>query len=67
MLTEELFDDQIYFSISDSDKNLSEQLTDASQSIPDSSLVNAVPPINTSTLHISTEFVTECLCGSTRK
>ena len=58
MLTEEPVDDQIYFSISDTDKNSSEQLTD------DSSQINAVPPINTSILDISTEFVTENLCGS---
>ena len=54
MLTEELVDDQIYVSISDSDKNSSEQLTDDSKGIPDSSQVNAVPPVNTSILHILT-------------
>ena len=58
MLTEEPVDDQIYFSISDTDKNSPEQLTD------DSSQINAVPPINTSILDISTEFVTENLCCS---
>ena len=61
VLTEEPVDDQIYFSISDTDKNSSEQLTD------DSSQINAVPPINTSILDISTEFVTENLCGSKSK
>ena len=45
-------------------KNSSEQLTDDSQGIPDSSQINAVPPINTSILDISTEFVTENVCGS---
>ena len=60
-------DDQIYFSISDSDKNSSEQLTDDSQGKLDSRQVNALPPINTSILHISTEFVTENLCGSISK
>ena len=64
MLTEEPVDDQIYFSISDRDKNSSEQLTDDSQGIPDSSQINAVPPINISILNISTEFVPENLCGS---
>ena len=64
VLTEESVDDQIYFSISDTDKNSSEQLRDDSQGIPDSSQINAVPPINTSILDISTEFVTENLCGS---
>ena len=61
VLTEEPVDDQIYFSISDTDKNSSEQLTD------DSSQINAVPPINTSILDISTEFVTENLCDSKSK
>ena len=56
-----------YFSISDRGKNLSKQLTDDSQVIPDSSQINAVPPINTSILDISTEFVTENFCGSKRK
>ena len=46
--TEEPVDDQIYFRISDRDKNSSEQLRDDSQGISDSSQVNAVPPINTS-------------------
>ena len=63
MLTEEPVDDQIYFSISDRDKNSSEQLTDDSQGIPDSIQINAVPPINTSILEISIEFVTENLCS----
>ena len=67
VLTEESLDDQIYFSISDTDKNSSEQLRDDSQGIPDSSQINAVPPINTSILDISTEFVTENLCGSKSK
>ena len=67
MLTEEPEDDQIYFSISDSDKNSSEQLTNDSQGIRDSSSINTVPPINTSILDISTEFVTENLCGSISK
>ena len=48
MLTEEPEDDQIYFSISDSDKNSSEQLTNDSGGIRDSSPMNAVRPINTS-------------------
>ena len=61
MLTEEPVDDQIYFSISGTDKNSSEQLTDDSQGIPDCSQINAVPPINTSILDIPTEFVTENL------
>ena len=64
-MTEEPEEYQIYFSISDSDKNSSEQLTDDSQGIPDSSQVSTVPPINSS--HISTEFVTESLCGSISK
>ena len=67
MLTQEPIDDQIYFSISDGDKNSSEQLTDDSQGIPDSSQVNAVPPINTSILVESIEFVTENVCGSISK
>ena len=67
VLTEELVDYQIYFNISDSDKNSSGQLTDDSQGTPNSSQVNVVPPINTSILHISTEFVTEDLCGSISK
>ena len=48
VLTEEPVDDQTYFNISDTDKNSSEPLTDDSQGIPDSSQINAVPPINTS-------------------
>ena len=57
--------DQIYSNISDSDKKLSEQLKDDSQDISDSSHVNKVLPINTSILHISTEFVTDVVvCGS---
>ena len=40
-------DDQIYFSILDIDKNLSEQLTDDPQALPDYGQVNAVPPMNT--------------------
>ena len=68
MLIKELLDDQIYFGISDSDKNSSEQLTDDSEGIADSSQVHAVPPINTSILHISTEFVTDVVaCGSISK
>ena len=59
-------DDQTYFSISESDKNTSEQLMGDSQGIPDSSQVSAVPPINTSFSNISTEFVTES-CGSMSK
>ena len=59
MLTEEPVDDQIYFSILDRDKKSSEQLSDDSQGIPDSCQINVVPPINTSILDISTEFVTE--------
>ena len=50
VLTEKPVDDQIYFSISDRDNNSSEQLTDDSQGLPDSSHVNAVPQINTSIL-----------------
>ena len=64
MLTEEPADDEIYFSISDTSKNSSEQLTDDSQGRPDSSQINAVPPISTSILDRSTEFVTENLSGS---
>ena len=64
VLTEEPIDHQIYFSISDRDKNSSEQLTDDSQGIPDSSQINALPPISTSILVISTEFVTEKSFGS---
>ena len=67
MLREEPVDDQIYFSISDRDKNSSEQLTDDSQGIPDSIQINAVPPINTSILEISIEFVFENLGGSKSK
>ena len=48
VLTEEPVDDQTYFSISDTDKNSSEPLTDDSQGIPDSSQINVVPPTNTS-------------------
>ena len=51
----------------DKDNNSTEQLTDDSQGIPDSTEINAVPPINTSILDISTEFVTENLCGSKSK
>ena len=51
----------------DTDKNSTEQLTDDSQGIPDSTEINAVPPINTSILDISTEFVTENLCDSKSK
>ena len=58
VLTEEPAHDQIYFRISDRVKNSSEQLTNDLQGIPDSSQVNAVPPINTSILDISTESVT---------
>ena len=64
---EEPGDDQTYFSISESDKNTSEQLMGDSQGTPDSSQVSAVPPINTSFSNISTEFVTESLCGSMSK
>ena len=67
MLIEEPVDDQIYFSILDRDKKSSEQLSDDSQGIPDSCQINVVPPINTSILDISTEFVTENLCGSKSK
>ena len=67
MLTEEPVDDQIYFSILDRDKKSSEQLSDDSQGIPDSCQINVVPPINTSILDISTEFVTENLCGGKTK
>ena len=67
VLTEEPVDDQIYFSISDTGKNSSEQLTDDSQGIPDSSQINAVPPIKTSILDMSTEFLTENLYGSKTK
>ena len=63
-MTEEPGKDQIYFSISDSDEN---SLMDDTQSIPDSRQVGTVPPINTSISHISTEFVTESLCGSINK
>ena len=45
VLTEEPIDDQIYFSISNRDKNSSEQLTDDSQGIPNSNQINAIPPI----------------------
>ena len=51
----------------DTDKISTEQLTHDSQGIPDSSQINAIPPINTSILDISTEFVTENLCGSKSK
>ena len=67
VLTEEPVDDQIYFSISDTCKNSSEQLTDDSQGIPDSSQINVVPPIKTSILDMSTEFLTENLYGSKSK
>ena len=67
VITEESLDDQIYFSISDTDKNSSEQLTDDSQGVPNSSQINAVPLTNTSILDISIEFVTENLCGSKSK
>ena len=61
MLTREPIDDPQYFSISDRDKNLSEQLMDDSQGIPESSQVNTVPPINTSILNILAEFITEII------
>ena len=67
VLTEEPEGDQIYFSISDTGKNSSEQLTDNSQGIPDSSQINAVPPIKTFILDMSTEFLTENLYGSKSK
>ena len=67
MLAEEPVDGQIYFSISNRDKNSSEQLMDDLQGIPDSSRINVVPPINTSILDISTKFATENLCGSKSK
>ena len=51
----------------DTDKISTEQLTHDSQGIPDSSQINAIPPINTSILDISTESVTESLCGSKSK
>ena len=53
--------------ILDRDKNSSEQLTGESQVIPDSSQINAVPPINTSILDISTKFAAENLCGGKSK
>ena len=64
VLTKEPVDDQIYFSISDTEKNLSEQLMGNSPGIPGSSQINAVPPINTSILDKSSEFVIENLCGN---
>ena len=67
MLTEEPVDDQTYFSISDTGKNSSEQLTDDSQGIRDSGQINALPRINTSILDIKTEFVTKNLCDSKSK
>ena len=67
VLIEEPQDDQICFNISDADKNLSEQLTDDSSGILDSSQIKPVPPITTSILDISTEFVTENLSGSKSK
>ena len=66
-MTEKPADDKIYFSISDSDKNSSEQLTNYSQDIPDSSQIRAVPPINTSSSRISTAFVIESLRDSMNK
>ena len=65
--TEEPVGDQIYFKISDTGKNSSEQLTYDPQDIPDSSQINAVPQIKTSILDIYTEFVTENLCGAKSK
>ena len=65
--TEEPVGDQIYFKISDTGKNSSEQLTYDPQDIPDSSQINAVPQIKTSVLDIYTEFVTENLCGAKSK
>ena len=59
VLREEPVNDQIYFSISEREKNSSEQLTDDSQDTPDSSQIDVAPPINTFILDISTEFVTE--------
>ena len=67
VLIEEPVDDQIYFSISARDKNLSEQRTDDLLGIPDPNQVNAVLSINTSILDIPTEIVTENLCGSISK
>ena len=65
--TEEPVGDQIYFKISDTGKNSSEQLTYDPQDIPDSSQIDAVPQIETSVLDIYTEFVTENLCGAKSK
>ena len=61
MLTREPIDDPQYFSISDRDKNLSEQLMDDSQGIPEPRQVNTVLPINTSILNILAEFITEII------
>ena len=67
-MTEKPGGDQIYFSISDN-KNSSEeeQLTDDSQSIPNSLQVSTVSLKNISISHIATEFVTKSLCGSISK
>ena len=58
VMTEETGVDQIQFSISDSDKNLLEHLTDDSQGIADCSEVSTAPPINTVISYITTEFAT---------
>ena len=57
-MAEETGIDQIHFSISDSDKNSSEHLTDDSQGIADCSEVSTAPPINTLISYITTEFAT---------
>ena len=57
----------IYFSISDSDKNLPEHLKNDSLGIPDPSQFSREPPINTSISHISTEFITEGMSKKNNK
>ena len=53
-------------SISDRKKNSSEQLTDDSRGIPDSSQINTVPSMNTLFWTYQLNF-TENLCGSKSK
>ena len=70
VMTEGLRDDQIYFTISGDDKNQSEQRTDDSQGTSDPNQVSAVPPINNSISHISsesTDFANASLCDSISK
>lgn len=67
MRTEERGNDQIHFIVSGNDNSLSESLTDDSEGIVNCSKVGIVPPINTLSFVIPTEFATEILCDSISK